>query len=50
MPATDLEIALEKEVSGTFGRLAADILSEQGYGVSPTSEGCSFRRITTRTC
>ena len=36
MPATDLEIALEKVDSGTFERLATDILSERGYEVSPT--------------
>lgn len=36
MPATDLEIALEKVDAGTFEKLAADILSERGYGVSPT--------------
>jgi len=31
MPATDLEIALEKVDAGTFEKLAADILSERGY-------------------
>ena len=36
MPATDLEIALEKVDAGTFEKLAADILSERGYDVSPT--------------
>ena len=36
MPATDLEIALEKVDAGTFERLAGDILSERGYDVSPT--------------
>jgi hypothetical protein len=36
MPATDLEIALQKEDAGTFEKLAADILSERGYDVSPT--------------
>ena len=36
MPATDLEIALEKVDAGTFEKLAADILSERGYEVSPT--------------
>lgn len=36
MPATDLEIALEKVDAGTFEKLAAEILSERGYDVSPT--------------
>ena len=36
MPATDLEIALEKVDAETFEKLAADILSERGYSVSPT--------------
>lgn len=36
MPATDLEIALEKVDAETFEKLAADILSERGYDVSPT--------------
>lgn len=36
MPATDLEIALEKVDANTFEKLAADILSERGYDVSPT--------------
>lgn len=36
MPATDLEIALEKVDAGTFDKLVADILSECGYDVSPT--------------
>ncbi|MCD2201547.1 restriction endonuclease [Halobacterium sp. KA-4] len=36
MPATDLEIALEKVDADTFEKLATDILSERGYDVSPT--------------
>ena len=36
MPATDLEIALEKVDADTFEKPAADILSERGYDVSPT--------------